>query len=394
MARIPEVIRSRAVSNVATQPPRAGQGFAALSELAKAAAEFVEPAAQKEAQEAGFDATYRDENGQLKVAEKSVFGGRNADIHNAAAFSKYMSQRSIDMAESFTELARKHEFDPNGFKQASDAYIGLLEADESIPRLLKEDLLANARKEASRRFNGLYNQETARNYKESERNTAAHRDMLVDDAVNLFAGGDTKAAEEKLAEIEQISAFRANAAYIPETEVEAQAFMRGVNSAAKAARLMRILTDTSGSTSLSVEQRSEIEDLLADPDLKPKTREMLYLATQGHLKAIDAGAFVRAATDDSYEAKVVHVESAGKSGAKNPNSTATGPHQFIGGTWLQHVKSLRKRGGAQWSVGMRDDQILDMRTDAGASSEVFQHFRENNAAVLTKAGISVNDTTE
>jgi hypothetical protein len=394
MARVPEIIRRKAISQVAAKAPRAGQGFAALAELASLGSDFVEPAAKKEAQETGFDATYRDADGTLRVAERNVLGGEMSDIHNAAAFSKYLSQRSIDMSESFTEMSQKYEFDPDGFKKASDGYISLLEADENIPRLLKEDLLANAKTEANRRFNGLYNTATERTYRESDRNTSTHRDMLVDDYVNLYSGGDIEAAESKLTEIEQLSAFRANAPYISETKAETEAYLRGARGTAKAARLVRVLTDTKGATELSDDIRQEIDDTLKDPDLSPAARQKLYSATQGRLKGVDAAAFVNNIVADDYASKVVRAESKGNTSAKNPNSTATGPHQFIRSTWMENVKELRAQGEAVWATGMRDDQILAMRTDMEASSEVQAHFRSKNAELLNGAGIPVNDTTE
>lgn len=394
MARVPDITRRRAISQVAPSGGKAGQGFAALSELARIGAEFVEPKARQQLKEAGFDATYRDENGVLQVREANVLGGEFADIHNSAAFSKYLSQRSIDMAETFTELGRKYEFDPAGFKAASDGYIELLREDENIPRALKEDLLSNAQREAGIRFNGLYNQETERNYRESDRNTSTHRDMLVDDYVNLVAGGDTEAAEAKLKEIEAISAFRANAPYISETPAETEAYVRGARGAAMVARMSRVMTDTSGSTELSAETRKEMEAIVNDASLSPIQRARLYAAAQGRLKGVDAAALVNTVTNDSYESKVVRVESGGKSTARNPNSTATGPHQFIRSTWLENVRELRRMGEAEWATGMRDDQILEMRVDPDASSEVFQHFRRKNAAILTNAGIPVNEGTE
>ena len=394
MARVPDIIRRRAISQVSPQAPRAGQGFAALAELAQIGADFVEPAAEKQAMEAGYDATYRDANGKLQVGERNVLGGKFADIHNAAAFSKYMSQRSIDMAESFTEMARNNEFDPAGFKQAADGYISILEQDENIPRALKEDLLASAKKEASRRFNGLYNQETERNYRESDRNTKTHRDMLVDDYVNLYSQGDDEAAAEKLAEIEALSAFRGNAPYISETPAESEAYLRGIRGAAKFSRATRVLTDTKGASSLTDEQRTILEETTQDPDLSPEMRQRLYAATQGRLKGVDAAAFVDTVTDDGYEAKVTRAESDGVSYAKNPYSSATGHHQFVSGTWLENVRELQAAGQMDWTKGMRDDQLLELRKDPATSSQVFKHFRAKNARTLSAAGLPVNDSTE
>jgi hypothetical protein len=394
MARVPDIIRKRAVSQVAPTAPKAGGGFAALSELAKVGAEFLKPKAEEQAKQEGFDAVYRDESGKLQVDQKSSLSGPMGDIHNAAAFSKFLSQRSIDMSENFTELARTHEFDPGGFQASSDAYIAQLEEEEGIPGALKEDLLASAKTEAHRRFNGLSNSARDRSFRESDRNTATHRDMLVDDYVNLAAGGDEEAAAAKLAEIEALSTFRANAPFISETEAETAAYLRGARGAAKAARLTRILTDTKGASSISDDVQAEIDSALNDPDLSPKARQSLYSAVQGRLKGVDAAAFVDAAADDSYEAKRHRAESGGVADAANPDSTALGVDQFLKGTWLENVAVLRQRGGGAWAEGLSEEQILEMRKDPAASAEVLAVFRERNAAVLQGAGIPINHANE
>lgn len=394
MARIPEVIRRNPLSQVAATPAPSGQGWAALANLAQIGANFVKPAAMKQAAEEGLRAVYRDQDGTLKVEEKSVLGGEFADTHNTAAYAKYLAQKKIDMSQTFTELAQKYEFDPAGFKSASDAYIRIMEEDESVPAALKEDILLDARAEGQNRFNGLYKMETDRNYRDADRNTKTHRDMLVDDYVNLFMAGDTKAAEAKYREIVEVSRFRESAPYISETPAESDAYLRGVRSSAKVARLTQRLSETSGATSLSDEMKSEIDGVLNDPDIDPDTRRRLYVATQGRLKGIDANAAVDGLTSDTYEAKVRRAESGGNVFAKNPNSSATGPHQFTSGTWLDTVADLRARGGAKWADGMSTTEILAARTDAGASSEVFAEFRAQNAATLAKNGLPVTDATE
>ncbi len=394
MARVPDIIRRNAISQVAKVPAQTGHGWAALANLAQAGAEFIKPAVEKQAQEEGLKATYRDENGVLKVKEKNVLGGFYADIHNSAAYAMYLAKSKIDMSESFTELARKFEFDPAGFKEASDAYIKSKASEPGVPSALKEELVLDAQQEASRRFNGLYDQQTDRTYRETNRNTSTARDMMVDDYVNLYMGGDLEAAEAKYAEIEAISKFRENAPYISETPAEREAFLRGVRGSAKAAALTQRLSETMGDTDLSKEFRQEIEDVLKDPDIDPDTRRRLYVATQGRLKGIDANAIVDGLTNDSYAAKVVRVESGGKSSAANPNSSALGPHQFLKGTWLENVKELRAQGKAQWSKGLTESEILLARTSPEASAEVFDHFRRKNAAVLQKAGLPVDEATE
>lgn len=394
MARVPDVIRGQSISQVAAQGPTHGQGWAALAKLAELGAEFVRPAALKAASEQGRKSVYRDQDGTLKVEDRSVLGGELADAHNTAAYAKYLAQKKIDMSQTFTELAQKHEFDPAGFKSATDAYIKLMQEDEGVPSALKDDILLDARSEAQSRFNGLYKMETDRNYRDADRNTLAHRGMLADDYVNLMLGGDVAAAEAKYREIEEVTRFRKNAPYIRDTEAEAEADLRGIRGAAKVAVLTKQLNDLGGASEISDEFRARIEEVLKDPDIDPDSRRKLYVATGGFLKGIDANALVDGLTADGYEAKVRRAESGGNPAAKNPNSSATGPHQFTEGTWLENVAELRKQGGAKWAEGLSTTELLEARKDAGASSEVFAHFRAKNSATLSKNGLPVNDATE
>lgn len=304
MARVPEIIRRNPISQVAADPKPTGLGWSALADLAQIGADFVKPAALKQAADNGLKSVYRDANGVLKVTERNVLGGELADAHNSAAFAKYLAQRQIDMSQTFTELAQKNQFNPAGFRADSDAYIRLLTEDEDVPLALKEDLLLTAQREAQTRFNGLYAAETNRTYNEADRNTLAARDMLVDDYVNLFMGGDVEGAAAKYAEIEELTRFRENAAYISDTPAERDAYLRGVRGAAKVARLSQMIQETDGATELSDPIRAEIDSIMSDPDIDPDSRRKLYALTQGRLKGVDAAAIVTALTSETFEARV------------------------------------------------------------------------------------------
>ncbi|WP_170759993.1 hypothetical protein [Ruegeria lacuscaerulensis] len=390
MARVPEIIRRNPISQVAARPPEAGQGFRALSEIFKAGADFVKPAAQDQARQEGESAVFRDENGNLQVDERSPLGGEMAEIHNAAAYGKYLGQKRIDIMNTMSELFTKNEFDPDGFRQDADAYVKLLQADENIPGVLKEELIAGVKQEASRNFNGLHRKQVQRDYDASDKNTATARDMLVDDFVNLYTSGDMDAAELKWKEIEAISEFRGSAPYITETPAEVEEYMRGARGAAKAAKLIRELDTLDGQSEISDAKREEVIGLLNDPDISPGTRQKLYAATHGKLKGIDATAMVNALTDGSYEAMIVRAESAGVDTAQNPNSTALGPHQFIKGTWLGLVKKHKP----EWAKGLSEGELLGLRADREKSSEMFAHFRAANQGVLAAAGLPVTPATE
>jgi len=390
MARIPEIIRRNPLSQVAPQAPRAGQGWAALAGLAQIAGEFVEPAAKDEARRKGEKSVYRDEQGNLKVDERSLYSGEMGAIQNQAAYAKYLSQQQIDMNATMSELAVKYEFDPAGFQEAAKAYSNTLRSDPNIPDVLKEDVARSVEEGAARQFNGLHRKQIERTYRDADTQTATARDMLMDDYVSLYVEGDEEAAAEKWAEIEELSRMRASAPYISETPAETEAMMRGARGTAKAARLLRDLTDLEGADEISDEHRAEIEEILKDPDISPGTRQKLYAATQGRLKSIDAAGIVKGLTDDSYAAMVVRAESGGKNNAKASTSSAYGPHQFLKGTWAGLVKKYKP----DWAKGLSEGQIQAMRGDRAASSEMFGHFRRENQTVLSRAGMPINPATE
>ena len=394
MARLPEVFRRSAVSQVAPERPIPGQGWRALAEAMSAAAEFTQPAAEQEAREQGLQAVQRGPDGKLTVDTKSPYGGRMAQIHNSAALAKFEAQRGIDITQNLTELAETHRYDPEGFREASDAYIAALQAEEGIPALIRDDIVIGAQSEAQRRFNGLYSQQVSRDYRDSDKSTKAQLDMWADDYISLYMSGDLEGAEAKLEEMQGIVDFRSAAPYINDTAETGEAYMRGIRGSAKAARLSRQLADLEGQTEIPDELRSEIDATLEDPDLNPRARATLYAATQGRFKQIDAAAFVEGITASDYESKVVRVESAGKANAKNPNSSATGHHQFTAGTWLDNVAEVRAKGGAKWADGLSKNQLLEMRENGDASSEIFAHFRQANAAHLSANGLPVTDATE
>lgn len=89
----------------------------------------------------------------------------------------------------------------------------------------------------------------------------------------------------------------------------------------------------------------------------------------------------------SYDQFVVALESGGKAGARNPNSSATGLHQFTGDTWLGTIAQAKPA----WANGLSSAQLLNLRTDPQKSAEMEQVLRANNASALQNAGLQVNN---
>ena len=82
MARVPEITRRLPISQVAASAPQSGQGFAALSQMLGTAASFIKPLAADQARRNGEGAVYRDENGVLRVEERSPLGGEMAAMYS------------------------------------------------------------------------------------------------------------------------------------------------------------------------------------------------------------------------------------------------------------------------------------------------------------------------
>lgn len=84
--------------------------------------------------------------------------------------------------------------------------------------------------------------------------------------------------------------------------------------------------------------------------------------------------------------QIINVESAGNRFARNPNSTATGPGQFIESTWLDMLSKNRPD-----LASLPRDQQLALRTNPELSRAMTQAYATQNAGTLTKAGFQADD---
>lgn len=85
--------------------------------------------------------------------------------------------------------------------------------------------------------------------------------------------------------------------------------------------------------------------------------------------------------------KAVGAESGGNANASNPNSSALGAGQFIESTWLDTLAKHRPD-----LTGSRAD-LLALRRDPALSAEMTAAYAADNAGILSKAGLPVNDGT-
>lgn len=86
---------------------------------------------------------------------------------------------------------------------------------------------------------------------------------------------------------------------------------------------------------------------------------------------------------------IINAESGGDPNAQNPNSSASGPGQFIDSTWLATVKAHRP----DLAKDQSDDALLAMKTDPQLSADMTAAYAGDNQAVLQKNGLPVTPGT-
>lgn len=90
----------------------------------------------------------------------------------------------------------------------------------------------------------------------------------------------------------------------------------------------------------------------------------------------------------------VQRESGGRGDAQNPNSSATGYHQYIDDTWLSNIRRAARNGGldANLIAGKTDDEILALRSNLEVSEQVFAFDQQVYANIIDGTGQPVTPT--
>ena len=82
--------------------------------------------------------------------------------------------------------------------------------------------------------------------------------------------------------------------------------------------------------------------------------------------------------------QIVQAESGDDPNARNPNSSAAGPGQFIDATWLSMVGKYRP----DLAQGKSRQEILALRSDPALSRQMTQAYAGENAQALSAAGVT------
>jgi hypothetical protein len=84
-------------------------------------------------------------------------------------------------------------------------------------------------------------------------------------------------------------------------------------------------------------------------------------------------------------ARIIAAESNGDRNLKNSQSSAAGPGQFLGDTWLELIRRYRP----DLTKGRSESETLELRRDAKLAYEITMRFVERNAAILKHRGLPV-----
>jgi hypothetical protein len=85
---------------------------------------------------------------------------------------------------------------------------------------------------------------------------------------------------------------------------------------------------------------------------------------------------------------IIGAESGGDSNAKNPNSSASGPGQFVDSTWLDVARKVRPD-----LADKSDSEVLALKSDPQLSRQATDYYAQQNQAVLAKNGLPVTPGT-
>jgi hypothetical protein len=86
---------------------------------------------------------------------------------------------------------------------------------------------------------------------------------------------------------------------------------------------------------------------------------------------------------------IISVESGGDPNATNPNSSASGPGQFLDSTWLATIKAHRP----DLAQGQSDADLLALKTDPVIAKQMVDAYASDNQGILAKNGLPVTPGT-
>lgn len=136
----------------------------------------------------------------------SPLSGELLQVHNAAAGVAYASEAMLKGATDLLAISNDFELNPDGFRQAADAYINQMV--ESAPEPFREDLRSELTDQAQSRFLGMVEDRQKDVRERAANSSAALAERWADNLSEALAGGNPVSAGRAEAKLRNILAAR------------------------------------------------------------------------------------------------------------------------------------------------------------------------------------------
>jgi len=307
--------------NSPVSPGQIAQPYAQVSSLLESASKEAEAVAKPLAREAGIQAVTRDADGNMQVERLPIVGPAAKDFSDAVKWSAF-AQSAGEARRADLVLARKYQYDPDGYLRAADAF--RKDYVQKITKVAGPEVGVELSRAidgiTTQQFNSILAQQQAKIRRDFDHDTAA---MITNDTVDLqnlikTGGLDTPAGKQEFVRLtnriantyHQRSANPILGAPPGETALKLKQFDQQVGASLFASGIRKILNDPDG----GIEKAQAAIDANFDDQSVPATQRVENRAvaldtikeiTQDRVRSANMAVQQQKQYDEAFEQRVI-----------------------------------------------------------------------------------------